>query len=122
MKRFILALVALGTLALAGCQTAFNNPTAWGQIATGVGSIIGETKIDPKINDISSKLARYCGEVQTAALAVDLLAPAKVQKAAGEARIVVATFCAAPPSSVATAITSLAAAYAAIEAARRQGV
>lgn len=119
MKRIVLALVAAGSLALAGCQSTLNNPTAWGQIAAGVGGIVGETTIDPQIDKVSAKLANYCGAVQAAALAVDLLAPAKVQKAATEARIVVATFCAAPPSSVATAITALAGAYAAIEAARR---
>ena len=120
MKRFVLALVALGSLALAGCQT-LNNPGAWGQIATGVGAIVGETRIDPQIEKVSAKLARYCGEVQTAALAVDLLAPAKAQAAARDARIAVATFCARPPSNVATALASLTAAYAAIESARAEG-
>ncbi|MCP6479184.1 hypothetical protein NL470_27800, partial [Klebsiella pneumoniae] len=86
------------------CKTTLNNPMAWGQIATGVGAIVGETKIDPQIGKVSVKLANYCATVQTAALAVDLLASQKVQKAATEARVVVATFCAAPPSSVATAI------------------
>lgn len=105
---------------LSACQT-LNNPTAWGQTATGVGAIVGETKIDPQIAKVSTKLARYSSEVQPAALAVDLLAPEKVQKAASEAGIVVATFCAAQPFSVAAAITSLAAAYAAIEAARVEG-
>lgn len=119
MKRTVLALVALGALALAGCQTSQTSATGWGQIATGVGAIVGETKIDPQIEKISAKLATYCGEVQTAALAVGLLAPEKAQQAAKDARIVVATFCASPPNSVATAITSLAAAYAAIEAAKR---
>jgi hypothetical protein len=48
-----------------------------------------------------------------------LFAPEKVQKAAQDAGIAVATFCAAPPSNVASAITSLAVAYAAIDKARR---
>ena len=117
MKRLFAAAVVACALVAAGCQTA--NPTAWGQIAAGVGGIVGETKIDPQIERISTKLASYCVDVQTAALAVDLLAPEAVQKAAQEARIVVAAFCSAPPSSVASAIASLAAAYAAIEKARR---
>jgi hypothetical protein len=117
MKR-LFAAAAVACL-LAGCQTTLNNPTAWGQIAAGVGAIVGETKIDPQIAQISTKLATYCGTVQTAALAIDILAPAKAQKAAQEAKIVVATFCAAPPSNVASAIASLVSAYSAIDAARR---
>lgn len=113
----IIAALALACV-LSACQTAAN-PTAWSQIAAGVGAIVGETKIDPQIERISTKLASYCVDVQTAALAVDLLAPETVQKAAQEARIVVATFCAAPPSNVASALASLAAAYAAIEKAQR---
>lgn len=116
MKRLVTAIAAACSIVLAGCQA---NSAGWGQIAAGVGVVLGETKIDPQIERISAKLARYCSEVQTAALAVDLLAPAKVQKAAGDARVVVATFCASPPSSVATALASLAAAYAAIDAARQ---
>lgn len=109
---------AIGMLALAACQSP-QSATGWGQIATGVGTVIGKTDIDPQIARVSSKLASYCVEVQTAALAVDLFAPAKVQQAAIDARIAVSTFCAAPPTSVAEALTSLAAAYAAIDAARR---
>lgn len=112
--KHVLAAIAFACL-LAGCQS---NPTAWGQIATGVGAIVGPVKIDPQIERISTKLAAYCADVQTAAIAIDILAPAKVQKAAQDAKIVVATFCAAPPSSVASAITALANAYAAIAAAR----
>ncbi|GHE69811.1 hypothetical protein GCM10019059_31880 [Camelimonas fluminis] len=120
MKILKLMAAAIGMLALAACQTA-NNPTAWGQIAAGVATVVGDTKIDPDIERVSSKLAAYCVEVQTAALAVDLFAPVKVQQAAIDARAVVRTFCSSPPTSVATAITSLAAAYAAIESARKGG-
>jgi predicted small secreted protein len=121
MKRIVLALVALGALALAGCQTSQTTSTGWGQIATGVGAVIGETKIDPKIEKVSAKLAGYCAEAQTAALAVDLFAPEKLQEAASAGRITVATFCAAPPKSVAEALVALAHAIAAIEAARQRG-
>ena len=117
MKILKLVAVAIGMMALAACQSA-NNPTAWGQIAAGVATVVGETRIDPKVEQVSSKLASYCVEVQTAALAVDLFASVKVQQAAMDARVVVRTFCASPPTSVATAITSLAAAYAAIEVAK----
>lgn len=118
MTRIIAALAVACALALGACTPRYDNPVAWGQIAAGVGAVVGETKIDPQIQKVSAKLASYCTTVQAAALAVDLLAPERVQKAATEARVVVATFCTAPPSSVATAITSLAAAYAAIDAAR----
>ena len=87
MNRIVLALVALGSLALAGCQT-LNNPIAWGQIATGVGAIVGETRIDPQIEKVSARLARSCAK---------------------------------PPTSVAGALASLAAAFAAINAAREEG-
>ena len=121
MKRFLLALVALGSLALAGCQTRFDNPTAWGQIAAGVGAIIGETRIDPQIEKVSAKLAKYCTELQTAALAVDAFAPDKLQVAARDGRIAISTFCASPPKNVAEAIAGVVTAYAAIAAARVEG-
>ncbi|MBA4220152.1 MAG: hypothetical protein C0458_05410 [Methylobacterium sp.] len=118
MLKRLFAAVAVACL-LAACQTAPGSSAGWGQIAAGVGVVVGETKIDPQIEKVSAKLARYCAEVQTAALAVDLFAPEKVQRAAQDARIVVATFCASPPRNLANALASLAAAYAAIETARR---
>lgn len=124
MKSFKLMAIAIGAMTLAACQSVsptVNNPAAWAQIAAGVGQVVGETSIDPDIKRVSTKLARYCAEVQTAALGVSLFAPAKAQTAAEHARITVQTFCAAPPTSVSTAITSIAAAYAAIEAAKGGG-
>lgn len=118
MLKRLFAAVAVACL-LAACQTSPTSSAGWGQIAAGVGAVIGETKIDPQIEKVSVKLARYCAEVQTAALAVDLFAPEKAQRAAEDARIVVATFCAAPPKNLAAALASLATAYVAIEAARR---
>ena len=75
----IIAALALACV-LSACQTS--NPAAWGQIAAGVGAVLGETKIDPQIERVSTKLAAYCVEAQNAAIAVDLLAPPKVQRAA----------------------------------------
>ena len=122
LKRLFVA--AAAACLLAACQALpIASPTTsvgWGQIATGVGAVVGETKIDPQIEKVSLKLANYCADVQTAALAVDLLATEKVQRAAQDARIVVATFCASPPRNLASALASLAAAYAAIERARRE--
>lgn len=118
LRRFTAALAVACALALAGCQTSLNNPTAWGQIAAGVGAIVGETEIDPQIERVSAKLARYCVDLQTAALAVDLVAPEKLQRAAQDGKIALATFCAKPPRNVTEAIASVASAYAAIAAAR----
>jgi hypothetical protein len=58
--KHVLAATAFACL-LAGCQTA-SNPSAWGQIATGVGALVGETKIDPQIERISTKFAAYCAD------------------------------------------------------------
>lgn len=118
MNRILAALAVACSIALAGCQSTLNNPTAWGQIAVGVGQIIGETKVDPQIEKVSAKLARYCTELQTAAIAVDVLAPEKLQSAAQDGKIALATFCAKPPRNVAEAIAAVASAYAAIAAAR----
>lgn len=118
--RFLAALAVACSLALAGCQTRFDNPTAWGQIATGVGAIIGKTQIDPQIEKVSAKLAKYCTELQTAAVAVDAFAPDKLQEAARAGRIAIATFCARPPKNVAEAIAGVITAYAAIDAARAE--
>lgn len=118
MTRILAALAVACSLALAGCQTRFDNPTAWGQIAAGVGAVVGETKVDPQIEKISARLARYCTELQTAAVAVDVLAPEKLRQAAQDGKIALATFCARPPRNVAEAVAGVAAAYAAIAAAR----
>jgi hypothetical protein len=121
IRRFTAALVVGCALLLAGCQTRFDNPAAWGQIASGVGAIIGRTEIDPQIEKVSTRLAKYCTELQTAALAVDAFAPDKLQAAAHDGRIAIASFCAAPPKNLAEAIAGVAGAYAAIAAARAEG-
>lgn len=119
-RRFTAALAVACALFLAGCQTRFDNPIAWGQIATGVGAIIGKTDIDPQIERVSAKLAKYCAELQTAAVAVDAFAPDKLQAAARDGRIAIASFCASPPKNVAEAIAGVVTAYAAIAAARAE--
>lgn len=119
MNRFLAALALACALALGACQSSSGSSAGWGQIATGVGLVIGETSVDPQIEKASAKLAGYCAQVQTAALAVDLFAPEKLKRAAQDARLVVASFCAAPPKNLAAALASLAAAHAALDAARR---
>lgn len=126
MKRLVAAIAVACSLSLAGCVTAPGAPPAasaqgWGPIAAGVGAVLGETRIDPKIEKVSAKLAGWCTELKAAAAAVDLFAPQKAQEAAQAGRIAVATFCAAPPKNVAAALVALADAYAAIEAARQGG-
>ncbi len=121
MKPHVLAAAAVAcSLALAGCQTRFDNSAAWGQIATGVGTIIGQTDIDPQVGKVSARLAKHCTELQAAAFAVHLYAPDKLQEAARNGRLALASFCASPPSNVAEAIAGVARAYAAIAAAQPQ--
>lgn len=120
MTRILGAIALALTIALGAC-TSRGDAGGWGEIAAGVGAVIGETKIDPQIARVSARLAEHCAAVQAAALAVDIFAPEKARRAAQDARIVVATFCAAPPANVAQALAGLAAAYAAIDAARRAG-
>lgn len=119
MLRRLFAAIAVACL-LAACQTSQTSSAGWGQIAAGVGAVVGETRIDPQVARISARLAERCAEVQTAAFAVDLLAPEALRNAAVKARVVLASVCAAPPQNVAEALVALANAYAAIEAAQRR--
>ncbi|QEL21714.1 hypothetical protein FQV39_03315 [Bosea sp. F3-2] len=99
MKRTVLALGALGALALAGCQT-----------------------LDSRIAEISDRLSARCADLQTAALAVDLFAPEKVRAAARQGQVVLSQFCAKPPrtaADLAIAIGETIKALQAIEAAKR---
>lgn len=116
MNRILAALAVACAIALGGCQTS---ATGWSQIAAGVGQVLGETKADPQIAKVSARLAERCAELQTAALAVDLLAPDRLRDAAADGRRVIASFCAKPPTNVAQALVAIADAYAAIQAARR---
>lgn len=116
MNRIFAALALACAIALGGCQTS---ATGWGQIAAGVGAVLGETRLDPQIERVSTRLAERCAELQTAALAVDLFAPEKLRSAAADGRAVIATFCASPPKNVAQALVAIADAFAAIQAARR---
>lgn len=117
-RKLFAALAVASAIGLAGCQTS---ASGWGQIAAGVGAVLGETKIDPQIERVSARLAERCAELQTAALAVDLFAPEKLRSAAADGRAVIATFCAKPPKNVAEALVAIADAFAAIQAARRAG-
>ncbi|MGO4287489.1 hypothetical protein [Bosea sp. TAB14] len=94
-----MALVALGSLTLAGCQT-----------------------LDSQIAQVSDRLSARCADLQTAALTVDLFAPEKVRAAAQQGQVVLAQFCAKPPRSaadLAIAIGETMKALQAIEAAKK---
>lgn len=117
MKRFVLALVALGALALAGCQTSQTSSTGWGQIAVGVGQVIGETKYDAKVAKASEKLAQYCGALQAVAVGATIFAPEKQRAIATQAAAAVNSVCSEPPTNVAAALAAAVKAYEAVLAA-----
>jgi uncharacterized protein (UPF0147 family) len=99
MKRTVLALVALGALALAGCQA-----------------------LDSRIAETSDRLSARCADLQTAALAVDLLAPENVRAAAQQGQVALSQFCAKPPpiaADLAIAIGETIRTLQVIEAAKR---
>lgn len=117
MNRIVLALVALGALALAGCQTSQTSATGWGNIAAGVGQVIGETKYDAKVAKASQQLAQYCGALQAVAVGATIFAPEKQQKIAAQAAAAVSSVCSEPPTNVATALAAAVKAYEAVLAA-----
>ena len=78
--------------------------------------------IDGRIAEISDRLAARCVELQTAGLAVDLLAPERVRVAVSDARTVFDRFCAKPPRTSAdllVAIADVIRAKQAVDAAKR---
>ena len=77
------------------------------------------TVIDQRIAAVSAKLARSCFVLQTAAASAQVFASARYAKAASEAGAVLAAYCAAPPSDVATALTATANALLAFDRARQ---
>lgn len=99
MNRFILALVALGALALAGCQT-----------------------LDTRIAEVSDRLAARCADLKAAVIVVDLFAPEKLRTAVAQGEAMLNTVCAKPPRSaadLAIAVGETIKALQAIDAARR---
>lgn len=124
MNRFILALVALGALALAGCtetmrgyQASQTSTEGWKQIAAGAGQVIGQTKYDAKVAQASEQLSRYCGALRAVAMGASIFAPEKHQALAKQAAAAVNSVCDNPPSDVASALSAAAKAYEAILAA-----
>lgn len=120
-SRFLMAGALACALSLGACVTP-DRAAGFGQIATGVGIVLGDTKIDPQIARVSERLAERCGTLQLAAVGIDLLAPESLRDAGKYGEAVIATFCAAPPKNareVAVAIGKVAEAVAAIERAKR---
>lgn len=124
MKRLVLALVALGALALAGCQSitgyqlSQTSADGWGKIASGVGQVIGSTKYDAKVAKASEQLARYCGALKAVAFGATLFAPEKQRRIAEQAAAAVNSVCTEPlPQDVAGAAAAAVKAYEAVLAA-----
>lgn len=118
MKRLFAPLAVACALFAGACTSSRNDGYAWGQVAAGVGAIIGPSAADAPVAKASARLSDYCGALRAAAFGVDVFASDKIRKATIEARIVVQTLCDAPPADVAAALASAARAYAAIQAAR----
>lgn len=121
MKHRIIAAIAVAcALALGGCQswTSQTSAEGWNQIAQGVGQVVGKTKADDQVAKASAELAKYCGALQAVAVGATIFAPEKQKNVAAMAAAAVNTVCANPPSDVASALTTAAAAYGAVIAAQ----
>lgn len=125
MKRFVLALVALGTLALAGCQSitgyqlSQTSSSGWQQIAAGAGQVIGQTKYDAKVAQASAEFSRYCGGLRAVAMGASIFAPEKHQALARQAAAAVNSICDNPPADVASVLPAAVKAWEAVLAAGR---
>lgn len=91
--------------------------TGYGQIAIGLGQVIGRTKYDAQVAKAGEQLARYCGALQAVAVGASIFAPAKHQAVATQAAAAVTAVCADPPEDVASALVAAARAYEAVLAA-----
>lgn len=121
MNRIFAALALACALAVSACvpkDGAGTSAAGWGQIAAGVGQVIGQTKYDPAVAKAGEQLDRYCGALRTVAMGASIFAPEKHQALASQAAAAVNSICDNPPSDVATALTRAAEAYAAVIAAR----
>lgn len=123
MKRILCAL-ALAMLATACVPRDGGGPPGtsaqgWGQIAAGVGAVVGPSRADPAIARTSARLAEYCGALQAVALGAPIFAPEKQRNAAAIASAAVNAVCAAPPDDLASALATAVRTYEAVEAARR---
>ena len=111
IRKMMLVGALLGAVLSAGCVQTGTTDKAWGQIAAGVGTVIGQTKADAQVAAASEKVAKYCGTLQAVAVGATIFSPEKVRSAALKAEAVVSTVCASPPTDVASALRVLADAY-----------
>lgn len=110
-------LVIASALLLAGCQT---NSAYYGQLATAVGQVVNTPKTDAEIKQYSTKIAKYCSEIQLGATTLDLLAPAKAAEITGIARSTIKDFCDKPPQNLGDALVILAKTATLIQNARKE--
>ncbi|HEV2557974.1 MAG TPA: hypothetical protein VGU45_05050 [Microvirga sp.] len=119
-----LAVVILLIPLLAACQTvATTTPGAVGKVITPTPQVVTETGgleptlVEPTAADlaiarVSPQVASYCSYIRLALQTGQFFVNnANHQRVVRQARQAVETFCAAPPSDVATALTTLAAIY-----------
>jgi hypothetical protein len=121
-KRQLAAAAVACALFASACiprEGAGTSPTGWGQIAVGVGQVIGSTKADTKVAKASEQLGKYCGALQAVAFGATLFAPEKQRNIAEMAAAGVNAVCASPPADVASALTTAAKTYEAVLAASR---
>lgn len=117
-KTILAGAIGLSVLAAAGCAT---DTTDWGKVATGTGMIISGTNaakdIDPRIAQVSDKLAQYCPLLQVAAAVGTAAIPENKRTAGLQAQAALNEVCAAPPRDVVAAVAVAAKAYLAARAA-----
>ncbi|MCO5092076.1 hypothetical protein [Bosea sp. (in: a-proteobacteria)] len=123
-RRLLIVFVGMGTLALAGCtetlrgyQVSQTSAAGWGEIASGAGKVIGQTKYDTKVAKASEEFSRYCGGLRAVAMGASIFAPEKHQALARQAAAAVNSVCDNPPADVASALSAAAKAYEAVLAA-----
>jgi hypothetical protein len=124
MKRLFAALAVACALFASACvprdgAIGGTSPSGWGQIAVGVGQVVGATKADAKVAKASETLGKYCGALQAIAFGATLFAPEKQRNIAAMAAAGVNTICASPPSDVASALTAAVATYESVVAAQK---
>lgn len=117
-KMMLGAAIGLSALAIAGCA---KDTTDWGAVAAGTGMIINGTHvakdIDPRIAQVSDKLAQYCPLLQVAAAVGTAAIPENKRTAGLQAQAALNEVCAAPPRDVPAAVAVAAKAYLAARAA-----
>ncbi len=128
-SRFLL-LPLLGCMAmLAACTTVQNgggppgtSSVAYGQIASGLGTVIAESKVGPKadakVAQAAEQLDKYCGALRTAAAIGGIFVPEKQRNIANMAQAGIDAVCEAPPRDTKAALVTAVKVYDAVQAAR----